>query len=151
MANQITGFSEDLFRTNIHFAMNLGLPQDPAERPTFYFRSVKAYPPGTVTDTEGTPLDPRIQVTVSAPPPVQVPCAVEFQAAHSDAEGLVGTFRATHVTLTLLDVDYVTVKDAIEVNIGRVRYNISYQSPPVGLGQATVYTMHCYPKSDGNS
>lgn len=151
MAGPIAGFDADQFRTSIHFAMNLGLPEDVSERPTFYFRQVKTYPTGTRVDTEGTPLDPRIKVTITAPDPVQVPCAVEFQPTASDAEGLVGTFRNTHATLTLLDVDYEVIEDAIEVSLGNVRYNISYQSPPIGLGTATIYTLHCFPKSDGNS
>jgi hypothetical protein len=151
VADPIAGFDVDKFRTNIHFVMNLGLPQDTADRPTFYFRPVKSYPSGTRVDSEGTPLDPRIEVTVTSPNPVQVPCAVEFEPTNSDTEGLVGTFRNTRATLTVLDVDYELIKDAIEVAIGRVRYNISYQSPPVGLGQATIYTLHCFPKTDGNA
>lgn len=151
MADAISGFSVDQFRTNIHFAMNLGLPQDAADRPTFYFRPVKSYPVGTRVDSEGTPLDPRIEVTVTSPDPVQVPCAVEFEPTSSDSEGLVGTFRNTRLTLTVLDVDYEQIKDAIEVGVGRVRYNVSYQSPPLGLGTATIYTLHCFPKSDGNA
>lgn len=150
MADAISGFDVDAFRTNIHFVMNLGLPQAEVDRPTFYFRQVKSYPPGTRVDTEGSPLDPRIEVTVTSPDPVQVPCAVEFEPTTQDSEGLVGTFRNTRATLTVLDVDYELIKEAIEVSLGQVRYNISYQSPPVGLGPATVYTLHCFPKTDGN-
>lgn len=148
MADAIPGFSPDVFRTNIHFAMQLGLPQATKDRPTFYFRTTKTFPVGTVTDTEGVPLDPRIAATVTAPDPVQVPCAVEFSADRSDNESLVGTFRDTKVTLTLLDVDFAKVKDAIEVGIGQVRYNIGFLAPPIGLGQATVYQLHCFPKGE---
>lgn len=128
--------------------MQLGLPQEAKDRPTFYFRQTKTFPAGTVTDTEGVPLDPRIAATVTAPDPVQVPCAVEFSATSSDGETLVGTFRETHLTLTLLDVDFAQVKDAIEVAVGQVRYNIGYMAPPIGLGTATVYQLHCFPKGE---
>lgn len=148
MADPIAGFDPNVFRTNIHFAMQLGLPQKTEDRPTFYFREVRTFPVGTVLDSEGSPLDPRIAPVVEAPSPVQVPCAVEFAADRTDNESLVGTFRDTKVTLTLLDVDFAKVKEAIEVAIGQVRYNIGFLAPPIGLGQATVYQLHCFPKGE---
>ena len=148
MADPLIGFDPDVFRTNIHLAMQMGLPQKTEDRPTFFFREVRAFPPGTILDSEGSPLDPRIAPVVTETDPVQVPCAVEFTADPSDNENLVGTFRDTKVTLTLLDVDYERVKDAIEVGIGRVRYNIGFMAPPLGLGQATVYQLHCFPKGE---
>lgn len=151
MADAIPGFDPAVFRKNIHFAMQLGLPQETKDRPTFYFRQTKTFPVGTVLDSEGTPLDPRIAPTVSGPASIQVPCAVEYKADRSDNEGLVGTFRDTSVTLTLLDVDFVKVKDAIEVAVGQVRYNIAQAFPPVGLGTATVYQLLCFPKGEDRS
>lgn len=148
MADPIIGFDPDVFRTNIHFAMQLGLPQKVEDRPTFYFREVREFPPGTILDSEGSPLDPRIAPVVTATDPVQVPCAVEFSADRTDNENLVGTFRDTKVTLTLLDVDYEKVKNAIEVALGQTRYNISFSAPPIGLGQATVYQLFCFPKGE---
>lgn len=148
MAGTIPGFDPDVFRANIHFAMNMGLPSDVTERPTFYFRAVRTYPPGTLVDSEGTPLDPTVKATTTAPDPVQVPCAVEFQTTRNDDESLVGTFRQTAAALTLLDVDYDLIKDAIEVSLGGNRFVISYQEPPIGMGDVTVYRLHCFPKGE---
>lgn len=148
MADLVPGFDPQVFRDNIHFAMQLGLPQKTEDRPTFYFREVRSFPVGTVLDSEGSPLDPRIAPVVTTTPPVQVPCAVEFQADGTDNQGLVGTFRDSKVTLTLLDVDFEKVRDAIEVALGQVKYNISFLAPPIGLGQATVYQLHCFPKGE---
>jgi len=148
MADTVPGLDPAVFREKITFAMNMGLPQNEADRPTFYFRSVKTYPPNTVLDSEGTPLDPRIAATVTTPDPVQVPCAVEFQATRNDDESLVGTFRQVTATLTLLDTDWEQVKDAIEVALGGVRYNISYLEPPLGMGTVTIYRIHCFPKGE---
>lgn len=149
MADALPGFDPAVFRDRIRFAMNMGLPQTLADRPTFYFRAVRTFPVGTRLDSEGSPLDPRIApVSTAAPNPVQVPCAVEFKADNSDNETIVGTFRDTTATLTLLDVDYALVADAIEVALGQQRYNIGYAAPPLGLGQATVYQLFCFPKGE---
>lgn len=148
MAGTIPGLDPQVFRDNIHFAMNMGLPPDPAQRPTFHFRAVKTYPAGTLLDSEGTPLDPRVAATISAPDPVQVPCAVEFQTTRNDDESLVGTFRQTAASITLLDVDYDVVKDAIEVALNGNRFNIGYLEPPIGMGEVTVYILHCFPKGE---
>lgn len=144
----LPGFDPAVFRDRITFAMNMGLPENEVDRPTFYFRSVKSYPPGTVLDSEGTPLDPRIEATVLVPDPVQVPCAVEFQATRNDGESLVGTFRQVTATLTLLDTAWELVKDAIEVALGGARYNISFLEPPLGMSSVTVYRLHCFPKGE---
>lgn len=144
----LTGFDPDAFRTNITNTMIMGLPEDPTLQPTFYFRAVKTYPAGTLLDTEGSPLDPRIEATVTAPDPVQVPCAVEYTANSTDQETLIGTFKTGRAKLTLLDVAYELVKDAIEVSLGEVRYNITFQEPPIGLGPVTVYQLHVFPKNE---
>lgn len=128
--------------------MQLGLPQNVEDRPTFYFREVHTFPLGTLLDSEGTPLDPRIAAVVTSPDPVQVPCAVEFAPDRTDNETIVGTFRDTKVTLTILDVDFALVQDAIEVAIGKKRYNISDIAPPLGMGTATVYQLLCFPKGE---
>lgn len=151
MADVAAGFDPDKFRTAIHFVMNLGLPQATVDRPTFYFRSTKTYPPGTRLDTEGTPLDPRIEAVVTTPTPVQVPCAVEYTADRTDNESLVGTFVDSKATLTILDTDFALVKDAIEVALGQSRFNITFIAPPIGLSTVTVYQVFCFPKNEDRS
>lgn len=144
----LTGFDPDNFRTVISETMTMGLPVATELQPTFYFRPVKTYPHGTLLDTEGSPLDPRIQATVSTPDPVQVPCAVEYTSSTTDEETWVGTFRTGRARLTLLDIHYEQIQDAIEVSLGGARYNIVFQEPPVGLGTVTVYFLHVFPKNE---
>jgi hypothetical protein len=150
MSGDLAGFNADTFRTQITNTMIMGLPSDPALQPKFYFRSTSTYATGTLVDAEGKPIDPRIKPTAtSAAAPVMVPCAVEFTPDNSNDEGLAGTFWATRAVLTLLDVHYTQVKDAIEVDLGGRRYLVSYLEPPVGLGPVTVYRLHCFPKGVG--
>lgn len=141
----LTGFDADNFRDKIRQTMLMGLPNVSADKPTFYFREVKTWPAGTVTDTEGSPLDPRIQPTITSPEPVQVPCAVEFKTTRNDDEGLAGSFHDTAATLTILDVDWELIKDAIEVTLNGERYYISYESPVIALGPVDVHTVHVFP------
>jgi hypothetical protein len=151
MAGELAGFNADTFRTNIRNTMTMGLPNDPALQPTFYFRTTYTYPPDAVLDPEGKPLDPRIQATAStASPAVQVPCAVEFAPDSTNNEGLVGTFWSDRAVLTLLDTEYTQVKDAVEVDIAGRRYLIQ-QMNAIGLGTVTVYQLYCFMKGTGGS
>lgn len=145
MAGTLSGFDADAFRTNITNTMIMGLPEDDALKPNFHFESTLTYPVGTITDAEGKPIDPRVQPTVSAPAPVQVPCAIEYVADATNGESQVGTFWSDRATVTLLDTHYTTVKDAIEVDLAGRRYLIQ-QVFPVGLGPVTVYQLQCYMK-----
>lgn len=151
MAGNLSGFNADTFRSQITATMIMGLPATQAEQPTFYFRSTSTYPNGTKLDTEGRPIDPRIKPTVTeAAPSIQVPCAVEFSPDTTNDEGMAGTFWQTRAVVTVLDTQYEQVKDAIEVQLGGRRYNISFLAPPYGLGPVTIYQLHCFPKGTGS-
>lgn len=146
MANSLTGFDPDLFRANILNTMIMGLPVAANEQPTFHFPSVASYPTGTLTDSEGRPIDPRIKPTSRATQaPLQVPCAVEFTAALSDVTGLVGTHWESRAIVTLLDTQYALVQAAIEVDLATRRYLIQ-EMTEVGLGPVTVYQLVCFRK-----
>lgn len=145
MANDLLGFDADLFRTNITNTMVMGLPVPVDERPTFYFPVTTTYPDGTLLDSEGKPIDPRITPTRTSPASVQVPCAVEYATDTSNNQDLVGTFWATRATITLLDIHYALVKDAIEVDLAKRRYLIQ-ELTEVGLSTVTVYSLICFRK-----
>lgn len=151
MAGELSGFDPDAFRSQITSTMVMGLPAKIDEQPKFYFRSSSAFPESAKLDSEGRPIDPRVRPTITqASPPIQVPCAVEFAPDTTNDQGLTGTFWQTRAVLTLLDIHYELVKDAIEVQLGGRRYNISFLAPPVGLGSVTVYQLHCFPKGTGS-
>lgn len=145
MAGTLSGFDADTFRTSITNTMVMGLPNDDTLKPTFYFRSTSTYPPGTKLDPSGKPIDARMRPTVTSLPPVQVPCAVEYQQDTSNNESLVGTLWTDRATVTVLDIHYDTIKDAIEVELSGKRYMIQ-QMTSVGLGPVTVYQLQCYIK-----
>jgi hypothetical protein len=150
MAGELAGFDPDLFRTTIRNAMIMGLPEPTALQPTFYFRTTYSYPQGTVLDPEGKPIDPRIQATAKASAPVQVPCAVEFSPDTTNNEGLAGTFWTDRAMLTVLDTDYASIQEAIEVDLSGERYLIQ-RVKAIGLGTVTVYQMLCFLKGTGGS
>lgn len=145
MANELTGFDPDLFRSTITNTMVMGLPVPVEERPTFYFPQTVTYPPDTILDSEGKPIDPRVKPTRSSSDPLQVPCAVEFSTDTTNDTGLAGTLWETRAVLTLLDIHYVQVQAAIEVNLAARRYLIQ-EMTEVGLGPVTVYTLTCFRK-----
>lgn len=147
MAGTNPAFDRTTFMDGILLAMNMGLPVDPAERPTFHFAPVKVYPPGTRLDNEGTPFDLSVAPTYNTPEDVQVPCAVEFSRADNE-ELPVGMFRRTKAVITLLDDQYEIVKDAIEVSLGGDKYIIGYMEPPIGMFEVTIYNMVCYGKEE---
>lgn len=149
MSGTISGFDPDAFRTNILNTMIMGLPEDTALQPTFYFRSTATYPDGTNVDPTGKAIDPRVTVTLTATQaPVQVPCAVQFTQDNTNDEGLVGTFWTDRATVTVLDTQYALIEDAIEVDLSGRRYSIQ-QVVANGLGPVTVYTLQCYMKGTG--
>jgi hypothetical protein len=123
----------------------MGLPEPIAERPTFYFPATETWPPGTIKDTEGRPIDPRIKATATKKDPVQVPCAVEFSTDQSNQEGLTGTRWDGRALLTFLDEDYVKVKDAIEVKLAGRVYTIQ-EMIEFGLGTVSVYQLQVFRK-----
>lgn len=145
MAGTLSGFDADAFRTNITNTMVMGLPNDDALKPTFYFRGTSVYPSGTKLDASGKPIDPRVQPTVTVTDPLQVPCAVEYQLDTTNDQQLVGTLWTDRAIVTLLDTHYTQVQNAIEVDLSGKRYMIQ-QMTSVGLGTVTVYQLQCYIK-----
>lgn len=139
-----SGFDSAGFRAAIRFAMTMGAPPVTADKATFRFRKTRSFPTGTRLDQEGNPLDPTIAVTVVEPTPVVLDnVAVEFQTA--DPQELpVGNFRPTKAVLTLLDEEWATVDEAIEVQLGGDTYVIGYVHPPLGLFDVGVIQVSCF-------
>lgn len=149
MAGALAGFDAAAFRTAITNTMIMGLPGSGELQPTFYFRETLVYPAGTILDSEGKAIDPRIKPTATpVHAPVQVPCAVEMQTDNTNDSGQAGTFWTNRAMLTLLDVHYEQVKDAIEVDLSGRRYLIQ-QMTAVGLSTVTVFQLQCFRKGTG--
>lgn len=141
------GFSGDVFRENIRFAMQMGAPTSTTEQVTFYWKREKTYSPqdhkrrpydftqSTVTDEPGNADIPGGSTTVD--------CAVEFTPRNSTGtENQVGAFEAPRAVVTLLDEEYATIEGFDYAMIDGTTYNPDYVAPPLGLFDVTVYQVH---------
>lgn len=139
-------FDPAQFRTAIRFAMQMGAPNRPEDRATFYFKSTgRTYTRDGIplaeaprTDRSGNPLDPDIEVHDQVPDPVQVDCAVKIERPGAYSEGPVGGMPETQAIVTVLDQDYDTIKDATEMRYGGDRFRFGYQPQISGLFDVDV-------------
>lgn len=139
MAGRNSGFDGRQFRDAIKFVYNMAAPPRSEEQAAFYKDSSLVYT-GTVDD-DNVPFDPSSTVQRVVPPPVHVPCGIEYL----DAEGQpvpFGTVTASRLLLTLLDEDYLKVKDSAYVVLGGEKYLYQRTEPPTGLFDVGLYTMH---------
>lgn len=145
---QIDGFNADEVRAGLHLAMQVGLPTDVADQPTFVFPA-GVLSTGDRRDAEGTPFDFRITKTKAGQDTTfQVPCAIEY----SDGDGKIENFGIivpSKVILTLLDVDYDIVKGFSYCVIGGNRYFYRRTETPLGLVSVGVYRIHCQSDDEG--
>ena len=140
MAGLVEGFDPADFRAAIQQTMTMGLAPIEADQPTFCFKQDPIN--FSNADVEDVPFDPAARPVQPPPETKQVPCAVEYV----DAAGRVETFgviNPSKVRLTLLDVDYQTIRGFDFVEIGGDKYNYAKTEPPIGLGEVGVWTVHC--------
>lgn len=143
-------FDNEGFRNAIHFAMQMGLNPDPDRRPIFIrkgqgrtYRKDGELVLNPRLDRDGRPLDPQIDIIRTPDTQVMADCAIEVERA--DAEELpVGNFRPTKVVVTLLDEDYVKVKDCREMVYNGDRYLFGFEPESNGLFEVGIYTMIFY-------
>lgn len=149
MAGRSAGFDGDAFRDGIRLAFTMGQPpslDDPAEAQlAFHFPSQLLYT-GPV-DGDGVPFDPNSTVTRVIPAPVTVPCGIEYTSAADEATAF-GTVLPSRVKVTLLDEDYVKVKDASYVVIGGEKYVYHHSEAPRGLFDVGLYTLTFVAEND---
>lgn len=145
---QISDFNADEVRAGLRLAMTVGLPVGTSDQPTFYFPTTVTSDGAHSLDQGGTPFSPTYRPTRSAPVKKQVPCGVQFH----DVEGNLEAWGATspaRVTLTLLDLDYQSIKGFAYVVIGGVRYNYARTETPKGLVSVGIYKVHVLSEDQG--
>lgn len=147
MADAYSGFNPTTFRDGITFAMNMGMANLDADKVTFYFKKVRTYPDGTALDENGDPYDASIAPTETEPTPVVIPVAFEFDTATVD-ELPAGSLQHTKLTLTILDTNWSSVEDAIEVEVSGDRYIIEYAKPVLGMFDVDVHQLVCFAKDE---
>ncbi len=138
MAGDLPGFSAEDFRLNIQFAMNMGLPNDDAAKPTFYFpQQVSADVP---VDGEGVPFAPSGDVDrTPIKPAVRVPCAIEDEAGNAVVITAIGGMSEDRLVLTFLDTDWAKVEGFLYVALGGDKYNFVKELHPRALGPVDIH------------
>lgn len=157
-----SGFNEPAFRDAILNTMLMGIPEDPAERLTFWWRRDQTYAPddpagnpydwtsAPVTDVAGNPKlrDPALKLGATPAGGIpdqslQVPYALEFSARPAGSSNTVfGEIDASRAIVTMLETDYTQISTADYATIGDSRYRIQFDAPPVGLFGVTVWTLY---------
>ncbi len=142
----IASVPTETVREQLRRTMVLGLPQDEAERPTFYFDRVVQW---DRYDSEGNPWDwttaPTSDTQKAAVQPV---CAYEFfsplgrQGIH---ETEAGPFQPTTLVITLFEDEFDEVSgfSYVTVGPGSQKWYFRYWRPAFSLGDMTVYQIHC--------
>jgi hypothetical protein len=134
------GFPSTVFRNNIKNVMRMGAPSAVEQRVTFRWPSKKTFV--GKTDPSGRPYDlASATSSVVQKEDVQIDCAVEILDRNPTGTPI-GEFNNPRATITVLDVDYETIKGSTIVLIGGNTYNVNYVEP-VGLFDVTIYTLHC--------
>jgi hypothetical protein len=130
----------------IGLAMGLGLPADPDNRPIFVFRDQVTNT--TPADEEQVPFDPwATPVVVAGNQLSDIVCAIEY----TDQVGQVmdvGIVTPTRLKLTFRDPEYQLVRGFASVLIAGDRYLYRHTEPPVSLGEATFWFVHCTAEDD---
>lgn len=145
MAGTLAGFDGQAFRDGIHLVQEFFTPGD--QRASFHF-STTPPAPGTA-DSEGVPFDPAVAVsTAESKPPVIAPCSIEYQDVAGGLQNL-GYISPSRILVTLLDVDYETVKGFDFVVVNGVRYYYRSTDVPHALGNVTVWSIRCVAEDEG--
>lgn len=139
MAGSNSGFNARAFREAIRFTYTMAASPVTEEQVAFYKPSELVY--NVPVDDDNVPFDPNSTVQRVIPPPVRVPCSVEY----IDAEGQpvpFGTVTASRIKCSLLDEDYALVKGSAYVVIAGEKYTYRRTEPPTGLFDVGLYVMH---------
>lgn len=145
------GFNEPVFRDAIFNTMLMGLPEDPTERLTFWWRRQQVFSPddpaghpydwtsAPITDTPGNPALTDSGTDQS----LQVPYALEFSARPAGSSNTVlGEIDTSRAVVTMMDKDFEQIKTADYATVGVVTYRIQFTAPPLGLFGVTVWTIY---------
>lgn len=125
----------------------MGMPTSDEEKLVWHFLPVRAY---AAQDPALQPYNWTNPPTLDLPGNSSVPTgtlivdyALEFSAASSVAgQSDVGRFDTSRIVVTLLDEDYEQVREADFAMIGRVRYDITFTGPPLGMFDVTVFQVY---------
>ncbi len=147
------GFNEAKFRDAVANTMLMGMPEDPAERLTWWWNRDETYSPD---DPAGNPYDWTQPPLTDAPgnPKLKDPgapsdqslivnYALEYSARPAGSANTVfGEIDTSRAIVSLADGDYQKIKTADYATIGNTTYRIQFKGPPVGLFGFTLYSVY---------
>lgn len=144
-------FPEALFRSSIRDTMLMGIPENPAERLTFFWRRSRVFSPDdpagnpyswTAAPVTNTPGNPAVADT-GGDQGLSVPYALEFvPRAAGGAATTFGDIQTSRIIVTVMDTDFAQIKTADYAIIGPTTYHILYDAPPVGLFGVTIHSFY---------
>src|SRR4051794_32687627 len=146
-----SGFDEATFRQAIADTMVMGIPENPAERLTWWWHRDQTYSPD---DPAGDPYDWTTPPIVDTPgnPTLKdkgaeqsliVNYPLEYSARPAGSANTVfGEIDTSRAIVSLTDTDWEQIKTADYATVGETKYRIQFQGPPVGLFGYTLHTMY---------
>jgi hypothetical protein len=145
------GFTEATFRDAVKNTMLMGIPENPAERLTWWWRRDQVYSPddpaGVTYDWTQAPVtdlpgNPKLKDPAGDDQSLVVNYALEYSArpagGSNTAFGEIDTSRAI---ISLADTDYEQIKTADYATVGNVTYRIQFHGPPIGLFGFTLHQL----------
>lgn len=145
MASTNPDFDGDAFRQAIQFVYTMAEAPLASDQIAFYQAATLVYT-GPVDD-ENVPFDPQRTVQRVPATPVHVPCGIEYFDAQGQ-EVVFGTITPTRIVVTLLDEDYLKVKDSTYCVVGGDKYVYRTTEPPSGLFDVGLFSMHFRAESE---
>lgn len=140
--------NEDFIRQKLRETMVLGMPEDDAAKPTFYFDPTRDW---SEEDREGSPWDfsaPNTPTVDTQKAPVQTICAYEFFSPLGRQGSFpteVGEFNPTSVVFTLFEDEFAEVYGFSYATIGASDQNwfFRFWRPTYAIVGLEVYQVHC--------
>jgi hypothetical protein len=144
-------FPEAQFRQSIRDAMKMGMPEDDAEKLTWFWKRAQTFNPD---DLAGRPLDwTAAPITDDPGNPVDdaeddgmiVDYALEANNLSSQVDQSItalGNFNFQKIKVTLFDVDFEKIRTADYARIGTIVYTIRLEAPPYALFGVTMHDVH---------
>lgn len=147
------GFDQDEFESATRETMKMGMPDDDAEKLTWWFKRDQEYSPA---DMAGDPFDWTDAPISDEPGNPDIPdpdpnhdqslivdYAIEFSSRPAGSTTTVlGEVDNSRATITLFRVDFEKIKTADYATIENTTYLIQFKAPPLGLFTSTVVQVY---------
>lgn len=140
MAGSNSGFDSAAFRTAIRSVYEMAASPTASDQVKFYFDSRLVFDT-TALDASGVPFDPSAAVTRVQKAPVSVPCSLDYGNGTMEMTAF-GETVPRRVLITVLDEDYVKIKDCSYIAMHGIKYRyVKLDDEPSGLFDVGLYTL----------